>query len=430
MLSISTPSNYLAKVVQLGKPQKHPNADKLLIWNVSGYEVITDLSSKEGDIKVFFPVECQIHDTILSYMNMYAHSELNIDKTKVGYISDSRRVKAVKLRGVVSDGIVLPFNEVGDIFDTVRNPELFIGQEFDTIDGVVICNKYVPAGRTHSSTPGQPRERKGNRVQDILLPNQFNFHYDTGKLPDNAWRFQNEDDQIVITDKWHGTSAVYSNLIAKNKLTFWQKTKRFFGADIRTKEWSKLYASRSVIKSIEGKYHTPDQGYYNSDVWGKVFSEVQHVLFPGVTIYGEIVGYTGEKMIQKGYDYGCKSGDHQFVVYRMTTNLNDGRVHEWEWSEIVDFCVEHGLNYVPVIFSGTIKIFMTAYSDFQNNESFLDALKRNFLEQDCAYCKKGTPAEGICVRNESGSKIAYKLKSKRFLLGESAALDAGEEVVE
>ena len=73
---------------------------------------------------------------------------------------------------------------------------------------------------------------------------------------------------------------------------------------------------------------------------------------------------------------------------------------------------------------------MTAYSDFQNNESFLDALKRNFLEQDCTYCKKGTPAEGICVRNESGSKIAYKLKSKRFLLGESAALDAGEEVVE
>jgi len=434
MLTITNQSNYLAKVVQLGKPQKHPNADKLLIWNVSGYEVITDLSSKEGDIKVFFPVECQIHDTILSYMNMYAHSELNQDKTKIGYISDSRRIKAVKLRGVVSDGIVLPIEKVIKSIDSVRSDgadtAYSIGELFDTVYGIVICNKYVPPVKEIRSGGGQGQPKK-NPVKEFLIDGQFNFHYDTSKLPDNAWRFQNEDDEIVITDKWHGTSAIFSNVLTKRKLSIWQKLGRFFGNDIPREEYSKMYASRSVLKSIEGKYHTPDQGYYNTDIWGKVFEDVKHVLFPGYTLYGEIVGYTGEKMIQKGYDYGCKPEEHRFLVYRVTvTSPFDGQVREYSREDIADFCKEHKLECVPELYRGTLKDFMTIHSDFQNNESLLDCLKRIYLEQDCIHCKTKVPAEGICIRNESGSKIAYKLKSKRFLLGESAALDAGEEVVE
>ena len=39
MLEIKTESNYLAKVIQLGKPQKHPNADKLQLWDVEGYQI-------------------------------------------------------------------------------------------------------------------------------------------------------------------------------------------------------------------------------------------------------------------------------------------------------------------------------------------------------------------------------------------------------
>lgn len=95
MLTVTTESNYLAKVVKLGQPKKHPNADKLQIWDIDGYEVITDLTSKPGDIKIFFPVECQINDRIISKLNLYSDKTLNSDSTISGYIGKQRRVKGV-----------------------------------------------------------------------------------------------------------------------------------------------------------------------------------------------------------------------------------------------------------------------------------------------------------------------------------------------
>lgn len=430
MFETTTQSNYLAKVVRLGKPQKHPNADKLQIWNVNGYEVITDMSSQEGDIKIFFPVECQIHDKILCELNMYSDSTLNEDKTKVGYISANRRVKAVKLRGVVSDGIVLPYSEVVECFSTgAPLGEAYIGESFDTIGGMIICNKYTPA---RVSTPGEAniKPRKGKKPVDLIVPGQFNFHYDTSKLQDNIWRLD-IDDVIVITDKWHGTSAIFSNLLVKRKLSWLEKVKKFLGAKVKTSEYKDLYASRSVIKGIDGVYENGQGGYYNTDIWGKVFQEVKDVLLKGMTIYGEIVGYSSpDRLIQKGYDYGCKPGEHQFRVYRITTTHSSGRVEEWSWHAIQEFCETHDLETVPEVFYGTVSNFVNKEKLEGTDESLLDMFKRTYLEGNCVYCKNKVPAEGICIRNESGNKIAYKLKSKAFLLKESADLDNATEVLD
>jgi len=432
MLTINTPSNYLAKVVQLGIPKVHPNANRLQIFSVNGYEIITDMSRQSGDICIYFPIECQIDQKILSKMNLFSDKDLNEDKNIAGYVHKTGRVRAVKLRGIMSEGMVLPYSEIMNVLgisylDIIGEAQQFINQEFDTIDGYTICQKYVPVIKEVRSGGGTG-EKKILKVNDILIPGQFNFHYSTSKLQDNIWKFQNEDDKIVITDKWHGTSAVFSNLLTKRKLSFWEKVKKFFGSDVKTKEYSKMYSSRTVIKSVEGKYNTPEGGYYNSDIWGKVFEEIKDKLFQSYTIYGEIVGYTGEKMIQAGYDYGCKPGEHKFLVYRITQTTRMGAVLEYSWDEIKDFCREHQLEHVPELFYGTIKGWCVQNSNI--GETFLESLKRVYLEQNCTYCTKKVPAEGICIRNESENKMTYKLKSKAFLEMETKALDKEEEVVE
>lgn len=161
MLSTTVQSNYLAKVVKLDKFTKHPNADKLLIWNVGNYEVITNLDYQPGDIVIHFPVECQISDKILSNLNLYSDKELNTDKEQVGYIHKSRRVKAVKLRGIVSEGMLLDFHSVLHVLNTTtyRDDSKLVGTEFDTIHGEVICNKYVPPANLKGE-PGSPKDRK------------------------------------------------------------------------------------------------------------------------------------------------------------------------------------------------------------------------------------------------------------------------------
>lgn len=433
MLTITEQSNYLAKVVKLENGKSHPNADRLQIWDINGYEVITDMSRKPGDICIFFPIECEINHQVLSKLNLFSDKDLNEDKNITGYVHKSGRVRAIKLRDVMSEGMLLPYSEVMNTLgisylDIVGEAAQFVGQEFDTVDGVVICKKYVPVIKEVRSGGGTG-EKKGPKVVDLLIPGQFNFHYSTSKLQDNIYKFDNEEDIVVITDKWHGTSAVFSNLLTKRRLSIWEKVKKFFGVNVKLREYSKMYSSRSVIKSIEGKYNTPEGGYYNSDVWGKVFEDIKNVLFPGYTIYGEIVGYTGEKMIQKDYDYGCKQGEHKFLIYRITETATDGAVYEYDWQEIKDFCSVHGLTHVPELYYGMIGDWMFNNAE-ADGEKFLNALKRVYLEQDCQYCTKKVPAEGICIRNESRNKIAYKLKSKKFLERETKILDKGEEVME
>lgn len=425
MLTVTTESNYLAKVVKLGQPKKHPNADKLQIWDIDGYEVITDLTSKPGDIKIFFPVECQINDRIISKLNLYSDKTLNSDSTISGYIGKQRRVKAVKLRDVISEGMLLPADDILDLGAMWLN---YIGTKFDTVSGTIICQKYVPEVKEVRSGGGLGKP-KGSKVSDILVPGQFNFHYSTSKLQDNLWQFTNPNDVIVITDKWHGTSAVFANLLCYKKLSLWQKLGKFFGAKISTTEYRNMYASRSVLKHIEDVHQADNLGFYNVDLWGKVFKEIEHLLFPGITIYGEIVGYVGDtKMIQKGYDYGCKPGQHKFLVYRITHTYSDNHIEEYSWHEIQDFCKEHGLETVKELYYGTIENFLLENAGVDTG--LLDTLKGKYLEQMCTYCKSKVPSEGICVRNESSNKLAYKLKSKMFLLKESQDLDTATEVID
>ena len=426
MLTITNESNYLAKVVQLGKCKKHPNADKLLIWDVDGYDVITDLSREEGDVCIFFPVECQIHHDILSNMDMYSDKSLNSNKEVSGYVSKSRRVKAVALRGVISDGIVLPIEKVIKSINSVKSDGIdtaySIGELFDTVYGIVICNKYVPKEVRSGGGQGQPKK---NPLNQYLIEGQFKLHHSTSKLQDNIWKFSNMSDTILITDKWHGTSAVFSNVLTKRKLSYWEKLQKFFRFDIQIKEYSKMYSSRNIIKSIAGKYNS---GNHYTDEWATTFENVKHALAEGITLYGEIVGYSGEKPIQKGYTYQCKPGECKFLVYRITHTDIDGKVFEYDRDSIITYCNFYQLEPVKELYYGTIKKWFNKHKTSKDS-TLLDTLKEVYLEKDCEY-NTGVPAEGICVRNETLDQTAHKLKSKRFLQGETKALDAGEEVVE
>ena len=89
MLRISENANrnYLAKIVSLGKSVTHPNADRLQGFIIDHARIYADLSYKEHDICIYFPLECQIDSRILSYLNLYSDKSLNRDNTKGGFFN-------------------------------------------------------------------------------------------------------------------------------------------------------------------------------------------------------------------------------------------------------------------------------------------------------------------------------------------------------
>lgn len=426
--------NYCCTVVKLPPKQKVEGLDKLVKVTVFGNDCLIGKDVDESELQLFFPAESVIYHDLLSANNLYRDSTRNYDNDKKGFFEDTGRCKTIKFRGVTSTGFIIPITAL-DACQELYSDGLKEGDEFNTIEGTVLCKKYKII-RQQATTTKESRFNKKLKRFDKLVPNQFRFHESTSHLAKNLHHF-NPEDIIVITDKWHGTSTVHSNVLIKKELTIKEKVAKWFGIDVVDKKYDNLYSSRSVIKN---QYINKEAtaGYYNEDIWGVVNKELEGKIEQGITIYGEIVGYLSSgKMIQKGYDYGCQPGIeghtvtsegyaipvHRVLVYRITYTKPDGNVIEYSWQQIKDYCKKHTLETVKELYFGICGI--------EDQESFLKTLQEDYLEKDCVHCKNKVPAEGICVRIDGReSYMTYKLKSKRFLEHETKELDKGEENIE
>jgi hypothetical protein len=441
--------------VKLPPKQAVVGLDNLVKVTVFGNDVLTKKDADEDQLYLFFPAECVISAEYLSKNNEFRNNILNGDTNQRGYFEENGRVKAIKFKGVISTGYLAPLSTLREFY-TKRNgvgivtandenyynvSQLKVGDEFTTIDGVDICKKYIPK---HIYTPGQggkeSRHNKKLKRFDKLVPNQFRFHQNTSHLAKNLHLF-NPDDIIIITDKWHGTSAVFSNVLVNVDLGWYERiilkvAETLLGKKIARTKYDNIYASRSIVKN---QYINKEQGggYYGEDIWVIVNKELEGKVEQGVTLYGEIVGYLPSgKELQKGYDYGCISSpitplyEHKFLVYRITYTKPNGEVIEYSWNQIKEYCKKYSIEYVKELYFGA---FRSMYDRHISgglgtiNEEVLKLLQEVYLEKDCPYCKNKVPAEGICVRIDGKSTYStFKLKSKRFLERETKSLDAGE----
>lgn len=456
--------NYLAKVIKVSNIRKHSNADRLQIITIDGNNVIVDLNMKIGDVVVYFPVESCIESWFLRKYNQYRDKTLNADvNSACGFFDENGRVKALRLRDEPSCGIVFPI----DKFTTDKDVEKYINKEFDTIDGNLICKKYIPA---YIKTEGQGNKIHKKGLRNIkrlskVIEEQFHFHIDTVHFGKNIHKFKS-DDIIQLTAKLHGSSGILSRVLCKKNLTWYQKLFNKFGANIPDIDYDYLYSSRSVIKNAN---MNPDvkEGFYSKDIWKVQFDKYKDFLDKGMTIYGEIVGYVEltnkgiQSMNGKVYDYGCPEGTSEFYVYRITYTNPDGKVYEFSAKQVQDWCDEHGMKVVPEIFYGKFKEILSPelanmLFELENsiessleiktdengnkysepNESYrtkkskyeekvLEYLRNKYLEGDDPMCNNVLPFEGVVFRREKNQIDSYKFKSFRFLKGETDELDKG-----
>ena len=205
--------NYLAKIVKIENFTPHPDPEttRLKVAHIDGFNLVVGIDSQPG-IYVYFPTSCEINPQLLAYGNLYKHSEKNNHpENKPGFFEDNGRVKAIRLRGVVSEGFLMEWdvfnNFLVDNLNKTVEPE--INKEFDCIKEdnkeVWICKKYIiktsipqPKGVSRY----QKRVKKFNRVIDT----QFRFHYETSiyrKVP----TFIQPNDLISVSSKIHGCVA-------------------------------------------------------------------------------------------------------------------------------------------------------------------------------------------------------------------------------
>ncbi len=326
-------SSLIVDVSKINKIEKHPNADRLRIATIKGWQCIIGLSDyNEGDLVIFVPPDCVLPDKI-------------IDDLKLDYLKKGGRVKTVKLRGFISQGLCLPISLLPQSFGFVKE-----GLNVSEILGI---KKYEPP-RAHYQ--GQPRAtikstyakyKEGKIsfrrfifksigiIKDTFKPKKnlnplFNKYTDIENIKNFNTVFA-EADLVVITEKIHGSNFRSGYLKRPTKYFYQRWLLKLFG------EYEFVYGSHNVQLSFGRK-----KTWYGEDVYGKIAEKYKlaEIIPKDCIIYGEIYG----KGIQE-LEYGLN--DIDLVIFDIK---KDGKY--LDWCEVVEFGLYNKIPVVPVLYTG------------------------------------------------------------------------------
>lgn len=492
MLSFSSTGTheYCCTIVKVPEVNPIEGSDFLGTVEIAGQNIVVRKDQvKEGDIMLYASNECQLDSEFLKVNNLFQDPSLNAnypewqnineaiqksveegDKIELqaklkgmsGYFNKAGRVRTIKLKGVQSFGFLFTVNELVKYCPKLVDYDFssHVNEDFDTIDGKLFVQAYVPQ-KVETSFKSSFEKKRNKRLKrfDTIIPGEFMFHYDTQPLGKNIEKVLLPDNDVTITAKLHGTSVILANVKCKIPKRFSLLrsvgnvlakigTFKILHRDDFNIAYRYIWSSRSVIKNRF--INKAAKNYYDVDVWSYVAEKMKAAIPEGWTVYGEIVGYLPgtSTFIQKGYDYGCKPGECKLMPYRITTNLPDtvGK-YEWDvedvraWTEKMmreNECLHDLLIPIDILWHGEMKaLFPEIAEDDKFSETAYNLIVGEFgqemfgLEKKESLCKSKVPREGIVLRIDKDSfPEAFKYKSVKFMTHEAFEIDKGEKDIE
>jgi len=185
-------ATFEVKVVPVDAIEEHPNADAIELARIAGYvSIVKKGEVKAGDLVVYVPEAAVMPEWLLKRIGLWKHdSEKGALAGKQG-----TRVKAIKLRGIISQGIVIqtrvePMDQSTGNVLTTENGEVWVteGQEVSEHLGIT---KYIP--KIPQCLDGEVCNVFGNTLK-----------FDIENIQKHPDVFEDGED-VVVTEKLHGT---------------------------------------------------------------------------------------------------------------------------------------------------------------------------------------------------------------------------------
>jgi len=191
--------NYAATIVSVNTMIQLEGLDNLIAVPVLGHQALTQKGVKYTELRVAFTAETQLSEDFCAINSLYRDATLNKDPNEKGYLEQNRRVRAIKLRGHVSNALLMPLSSIA--YTGVDVSAMKEGDAFDTLNGHEICRKYEIPVKVQGHQQKSKIEKAFKRVDHKLFPE----HLET----DQYWRNKHllqPGREVVITQKLHGTS--------------------------------------------------------------------------------------------------------------------------------------------------------------------------------------------------------------------------------
>lgn len=430
--------SYKALVTRISV-QPAPGLDNLLLGTCCGYQVLVGKDVKDGDLGLFFEQGGQLSEEFATANDLIRRKDEN-GKPAGGMFEPNRRVKAIKLKGIRSEGFWCPLSLLNakGIGNDALDPYRIWGEgdQLDSYNTVPICNKYETpatkrAGASHGSYSGTRKET-----------HWFKRHKETEDVRRSLLQLV-PGSILTITEKVHGTSHATGYVLEESAPSFWDKLFR------RKPNLEHRYLTRS--RNVVLRDPNEIRFYGKEGFRYAITNSLRGRLRKGEVVYGELCGFTetGSPIMpphtpkgdqqkawfgdQLNYNYGAiaERKETRFFVYRIVQTTEDGAQIELSWPQIRTRCSELGLQPVPHL-EGPIVVPMLTSDD--ETKSWFDGVLMPMIQMHAerpdgeflpSSVDTKTPREGVVIRVDqpTGRTVFLKHKGYAFKVAEGIIKD-------
>lgn len=289
-------ANPLVEIISIEDVYKHPNADALDLVSPDGsnvnFAIVKSGTFKKGDIALWLD---SVNEPMVPVSNpLFAFLAKNAKSD--GYA----KIKAMKLRGIMSRGLIIPFDSA------------YIGKTNKEISDALQIKKHEL--NMHVGKAGG-KFKPGLAVSGPvgLLPCE---KYDVDSLSKN-WKNIPNGTQVWVTEKIHGANSSYGWLSHHGDLKFWVRSRTLF------KKEPEEGSSGGLWWDVAEKFNLKE----------KLKSK------PGYLLYGEVYGQVQD------LKYGVEEG----AEFRAFDCWNSNSKTWLTFAELVNFCNELDIPMVPIL---------------------------------------------------------------------------------
>jgi RNA ligase (TIGR02306 family) len=374
-------TDWAPQIVRIEKTEKHPDADSLDVCTVLGdYPVIT----KRGEyhpyqMACYIPIDSIVPDTEQFYFlcpkayEKYEDEQGQVQQRQLGpkypqgQVPEKYRIiKAKKIRGIYSQGMLVPIPEsYFEERDPAHGPATFLNVGDSIVD---IFNLKKWEEPEEENLPGL--KKTGTNAEKA--PQGWSIpHYDIDGIRKYVNCLQ-EDERIVLTEKIHGSNAGFSH----DGTRLWVKSRNFYKKQDEEDMWWDI----ALRYDLENKLKP----------------------FPGMVFFGEVYGQV------KGFRYDTVIADGRLMTkVRFFDVFDTKRLRYLDYDDRVKMITDAGLDTVPELYRGP----------WQGKEKMY-SFAEGFTTLGGKHIREGFVLNTLCERYEPrlNSRMQVKLVGEGYNL--------------
>jgi RNA ligase (TIGR02306 family) len=347
----------LASIRTVSNLTSIPNSDFLELAHVDGWQCVVKKGIfSVGQLAVYFEI-----DSFLPIKPEYEFLRKSCFKSNVD-LGDGFRIKTIKLRGELSQGLLLP---ISDIFELNKIKDIYSFSDGEDVTDLLMVKKWeIPlspqlAGVAKGNFPSFIKKTYQERIQNVFKSLKYKLPEDS--LFESSLKLDGSSMTMYYHDGYFGVCSRNLDLSETEGNVFWR------------------VANKSGVKSILDIWHNTNNLSY--------------------AIQGELMG-PGLPSIR-----GNREGfsDHKFFIYDIWCINSQSYVNRDVFNNMSSILKkECDLEVVPIL--DTIAPLTKSL------EELLDYAKRPSINHKIA--------EGVVLRSIDNPNISFKIINNEFLLQE------------